>query len=94
MKELKKEKVEKYIKITAKAIMKIKLKKNLEPYLKKAGEEFLSMAINYYHDSLYFFKKGELVNAFAAINYAHGWLDAGSKLGVFNVRDSKLFVLK
>lgn len=94
MKTLTKEKVLKYIKLTERALAKIKFKKNLEPNLKKAAEEFLSMATNYYTDAKYFFEKGDLINAFAAINYAHGWLDAGSKLGVFNVRDSKLFVLK
>ena len=92
--EIKEEKVLKYIKITEKALAKIKFKKNCEPYLKKAGEDFLAMATDYYNDAKYFLEKGELINAFAAINYAHGWLDAGSKLGVFNVRDSKLFVLK
>ena len=41
--------------------------------------------------SKYFKKKDDMVNAFAALNYAHGWLDAGVKLGIFDVRDSKLF---
>ncbi|MDP2946763.1 MAG: DUF357 domain-containing protein [Nanoarchaeota archaeon] len=94
MEQLTKEKVLKYIKLTEKALAKIKFKKNLDPYLQKAAEEFLEMAKCYYSDSKYFLEKDQLVNAFGAINYAHGWLDAGSKLGVFNVRDSKLFVLK
>jgi len=94
MEQLTKEKVLKYIKLTEKAISKVKFKKNLDPYLQKTAEEFLEMAKSYYIDSKYFLEKYQLVNAFGAINYAHGWLDAGSKLGVFNVKDSKLFVLK
>ena len=38
-------------------------------------------------------KKGNIVNAFAALNYAHGWLDAGARLGIFDVHDSKLFTV-
>jgi hypothetical protein len=34
------------------------------------------------------------VNAFAALNYAHGWLDAGARLGLFDVdHDSTLFTV-
>ncbi len=34
------------------------------------------------------------MNAFAAVNYAHGWLDAGARLGVFDVgADDRLFTL-
>ena len=39
-------------------------------------------------------EKGDLVNAFASVNYAHGWLDAGARLGLFDVGlDDKLFTL-
>ena len=31
------------------------------------------------------------VNAFAALNYAHGWLDAGAKIGLWKVENSELF---
>lgn len=94
METIKREKVLEYIKLTEKALSKVKFKKNLDPSLKKIAEEFLDMARRYYIDAKYFLEKGQLVNAFATINYAHGWLDSGSKLGVFDVKDSKLFVLK
>ena len=29
----------------------------------------------------------------AALNYAHGWLDAGARSGVFDVHDSRLFTV-
>jgi hypothetical protein len=52
------------------------------------------MVSNYLSDSGYFEKTGDFINAFAAINYAHGWLDSGVRLGVFNVKDDKLFTVK
>jgi len=36
----------------------------------------------YFSDALHFMEEGELVNAFAALEYAEGWLDSGIVLGV------------
>ena len=37
---------------------------------------------------------GDIVTAFAALNYAHGWLDAGARIGLFDVgHDSELFTV-
>ncbi|HDM23115.1 MAG TPA: DUF357 domain-containing protein, partial [Methanomicrobia archaeon] len=36
-------------------------------------------------------EKGDYVTAFAALNYLHGYLDAGARLGIFEVNDSDLF---
>ena len=52
------------------------------------------MAENYISDAHFFEKKADLVNAFAALNYAHGWIDCGVRLGIFNVKDNKLFTLR
>ena len=41
-----------------------------------------------------FQKKGDFVNSFAALNYAHGWIDSGVRLGIFKVNDNKLFTVK
>ena len=49
------------------------------------------MIQRYYSDAVYFEGKNDLVNAFAALNYAHGWLDAGARIEVFIVKDSRLF---
>ena len=40
-----------------------------------------------------FYDKGDIVNAFAALSYAHGWLDAGARIGLWDVHDSKLFTV-
>ena len=49
------------------------------------------MAQRYFSDAKHFKEKGDLVTAFAAVNYAHAWLDAGARLGVFDVHDAELF---
>ena len=52
------------------------------------------MASRYVDDADYFLtKKKDAVLAFAALNYAHGWLDAGARIGLFKVKDSRLFTV-
>ena len=52
------------------------------------------MAKSYYEDAKHFEEKGDRVNAFAALAYAHGWLDAGARLGLFDVDgDNELFTV-
>ncbi len=85
-------KLKKYFEITGKALEIAKKAINLKE--KKDAIEIFDMASRYYEDAKWFEKQGNLVDAFAALNYAHGWLDAGSRLGLFKVKDSKLFVIK
>ncbi len=87
-----KEKLEKYRDLTGKALEKVK--RAIIKGKEKEAREILEMVANYLSDSEYFEKKGDLVNAFAAINYSHGWLDSGVRLGIFDVKDSKLFTIK
>jgi hypothetical protein len=86
------EKIRKYLATTQLAIKKVK-----EAGFDKSREEnaldFLDMAQRYFSDANHFYKKGDYINAFAAVNYAHGWLDAGARIGIFLVRDSKLFTV-
>jgi len=81
-------KLDKYIKLTESALKKVKEKK----IKSRKALELLKLAECYYSDALHFKKKGDLVNAFAAINYAHAFLDAGVVLGLFKVKDNKLFM--
>jgi uncharacterized protein len=85
------EKIEKYRKITEKAfdIAKNSISKGKE----KEAKEILTMAEAYLSDSKHFEAKNDLVNAFGAIYYAHGWLDCGARLKVFDVSDSSLFTI-
>ncbi|UZE93957.1 MAG: DUF357 domain-containing protein [Candidatus Pacearchaeota archaeon] len=84
--------LKKYFRLTSKAL-KI-AKKAMNKKKKKEALVVIDMAQRYYDDAKYFESKGHMVNAFAALNYAHGWLDCGSRLGFFRVKDSKLFVVK
>lgn len=90
--KLTKDKLEKYFLITAKAIEKAKKSGN-RTSLKAEREDFLDMISRYYSDAQHFFSKKDFVNAFAALNYAHGWLDAGARIGLFDVHDSELFTV-
>ncbi|MBI2548706.1 DUF357 domain-containing protein [Candidatus Woesearchaeota archaeon] len=94
MKEITEVKIKKYLRVTAKALKKIKISAPEKTHLYRQAEDVLDMATRYYHDAEHFMQKGDYVNAFAAINYAHGWLDAGARLGLFDVgHDSKLFTV-
>lgn len=94
MREISDEKLGKYLDVTARAIAKVKLVEKVEIDTKKAAEDFLDMAKRYFSDAKHFKEKGDIVTAFAALNYAHGWLDAGARLGLFDVdHDSTLFTV-
>ena len=90
MKEITEEKLEKYISVTEKAIEKAEKSRNRTSFDR---EDCLDMIRRYFSDALHFKSKGEFVDAFAALNYAHGWLDACARVGIFDVHDSKLFTV-
>ena len=83
-------KLSKYLDITSKALKKVKI---VEKHRKEA-EDLLDLAQRYFDDAKYFEKKGDLVNAFGAVCYAHAFLDIGARLGFFDVgKDSKMFMV-
>ena len=86
------DKLEKYFSITKEALEKA-IESGNRTKLDSEREDFLDMIKRYVSDAEHFDKKGDLVNAFAALNYAHGWLDAGARLGMFDVHDSRLFTV-
>lgn len=86
------EKLEKYFEVTSKALAIVK--ENIIIGREDDAQEIIQMATNYVNDAHHFEAKEEFVDAFAALNYAHGWLDSGVRLGVFNVTDDKLFTVK
>ena len=51
------------------------------------------MAKRYFEDAKHFRKKGDYINAFAAINYAHCFLDSATLLKLIKVKDNKLFMV-
>lgn len=87
-----KEKLDKYFELTSKALKQVKKKivKGKEDHAK----EIIEMVENYLSDAKHFESKKDYVNAFGALNYAHGWLDSGVRLDIFDVKDDKLFTIK
>ncbi len=92
MKEITAEKLEKYLSLTAQALEKVKLSEDLSEREQKIGKKYLEMARSYLSDANHFKESENWVNAFAAVNYAHAWLDAGAIVKIFDVDgDNVLF---
>ena len=86
------EKLEKYFNITTVALQEVK--KNIIKGKENYAKEIINMVENYLSDAHHFKDKSDFVNAFAALNYAHGWIDSGVRLDVFDVKDDRLFTIK
>ena len=84
------ERLDHYFAVTGEALEKVREAPRGD---EKQAEDFLDMASRYYADAKHFRQQGEWVLAFAALNYAHGWLDAGARIGLFKVYDSRLFTV-
>lgn len=87
-----KEKLEKYFDVTKRAL--IEIKKNIIKGKEDYAKEIIDMVENYFSDAKHFKEKEDFVNAFAALNYTHGWIDSGVRLDIFDVHDDKLFTIK
>ena len=92
MKEITLEKLNKYVSVTKEAIEKA-VKSGNRTSLADERKDCLDMIKRYFSDALHFKSKGDYVNAFAALNYAHGWLDCCARLGIFDVHDNVLFTV-
>jgi hypothetical protein len=88
------EKIDRYLETTKKALEKLRVAAPDRSFGKRLADDFLEMATSYYNDAKHFREEGDLVTAFAAVNYAHGWLDCGARIGLFDVgEDDVLFTL-
>jgi hypothetical protein len=86
-----KEKLKRYFSLTTQGLKEVK--ENIIKGKEKEAKEIIAMAGNYLSDAEHFETKEDWVNAFAALNYAHGWLDSGVRLKVFDVDDDSLFTV-
>ncbi len=94
MKEVSDLKLDRYFDITSRALEKVKIVSPPSFDVKTIADDFLDMAKRYFEDAHYFRTKGDYVTALAAVSYAHAWLDAGARIGVFDVdHDSELFTV-
>ena len=88
------ERIEKYLDITARAFAKVKIAAPEKSFNRRLADSFMEMATCYYNDAKSFRESGDIVTAFAAVNYAHAWLDCGARIGLFDVNgDDVLFTL-
>ncbi len=89
-------KLKRYIGLTSKAldkVNKVKIADNKNINNKKMLE-LLDLAQRYFDDAKYFEKKGDLINAYGAVVYAHAFLDIGALLGIFDVgTDNEMFMV-
>jgi hypothetical protein len=88
------ERIDKYLGLTGKALEKVSIiaEPGTDDHAK--AEDILGMVNAYYSDAKYFLDDGRGDDAFAAINYAHGWIDCGVRLGYLDGKgDWKLFTL-
>jgi hypothetical protein len=93
-KEITEDRLLDYLSKTETALAKIRIAVPERSHARTAARDFLEMAESYFSDAKHFYEKGEWVHAFACVNYAHGWLDAGARLGLFDVGgDDRLFTL-
>lgn len=83
-----------YFDLTRRALDKAKIAVPERSHLHSVAVDFRSMAEAYYRDAQHFRQKGDRARALGAVYYAHAWLDAGARLGAFDVGgDADLFTL-
>ena len=88
------ERIKKYLDLTAKALAIVSIigEKGTDDYAK--AEDILGMVNAYHSDAKFFLDEGRGDDAFAAVNYAHGWIDCGVRLGYLDGKgDWQLFTL-
>ena len=90
--EITSEKIDRYFELTKKALEEVK--KNIFEEKEEEAKEIIDMASNYVSDAEHFFEKEDFVNCFGALNYAHGWIDCGVRLEIFDVDDDRLFTVR
>jgi hypothetical protein len=89
------QKTAKYRLLTQAGLEHIQFAQHLTLEQKKIATDFLQMAQNYFNDAKHFEENGDAATALAAYSYAHAWLDAGVRAGVFDARgNDRLFTVK
>ena len=87
------EKLAHYFDVSTKACAKAQAAPENLDITDNTRADFLDMIQRYLSDAQHFADAGRTVDAFAALNYAHGWLDAGARLGLWDVGDATLFTV-
>ena len=87
-------KTARYEELLATALVEATVAVPAETPLATAAAEFEGMAEAYLEDGRHFREDGNDVDALAAFSYGHAWLDAGARIGLFDVpEDGHLFTV-
>lgn len=79
------EKTNRYEGLLADALAEAEVVVPAETPLGEAAAEYQEMAVSYLEDGRHFREEDDLVNALASFSYGHAWLDAGARMGLFDV---------
>ncbi len=77
----------KYRRLTLEALDRVRPAPPARSFLVGASRDFLEMARAYLADAEHFEARGDHDRALAAVSYAHGWIDAGVRLGLLDGGD-------
>lgn len=87
------EKTERYERLLKEALTAATIAPPEGTPLFESAVECSEMACAYLDDGRHFRAEDDLVNALAAFSYGHAWLDAGARIGLFDVPESELFTV-
>ncbi|MFC4407805.1 DUF357 domain-containing protein [Haloarchaeobius iranensis] len=88
------EKTDRYHDLLAEALEEVTVSAPGDTPMGEAALDCLEMAASYLDDGEHFRENDDLVNALAAFSYGHAWLDAGARVGLFDVpREGHLFTV-
>ncbi|MCU4753285.1 DUF357 domain-containing protein [Halobacteria archaeon AArc-curdl1] len=79
------EKTERYGRLLTEALEAADIAPPAGTPMAEAAEECYEMAASYLEDGRHFEAEDDLVNGLAAFSYGHAWLDAGARVGLFDV---------
>ncbi len=85
------EKTDRYETLLASALDAAEIAPQEGTPLHEAALKYREMAQSYLEDGRHFRTQDDPVNALASFSYGHGWMDAGARIGIFEVPDGELF---
>jgi len=76
--------LDRYLRLTREALAAVRPGAPERSFLRGGSDDLLAMARAYLADAEHFSSIGDRERALAAVSYAHGWLDAGVRLGLLD----------
>ncbi|WP_049984850.1 DUF357 domain-containing protein [Halobellus rufus] len=89
------EKTDRYEGMFAEALSEAEIAVPASTPLGEAASEIREMALSYLEDGRHFRENDDPVNALASFSYGYGWLDAGVRMGLFEIpEETHLFTME